>query len=336
MQPAITSDKIKPNDARRWIYPGLLLIIYSLWFFFMATSNSWGLFEQHWAISATMSFGSFVAGATAEGGAAVAFPVFTKVLNIPSTDARTFGLMIQAVGMTMAGVMIYVQRIRILPKVVLWVTLGGIFGQILGTYLFIIPAPFPKILFTFIATAFGIALGISRWGMQLAPQDDLPDWDTRYQGLFFVVGIVGGSFAANVGSGIDMLTFIVLTLTFGINEKISTPTTVTIMGLNSIVGFFLHGVVSQDIGIAWEYWLVAIPIVILGAPLGAIVAAKVKRDHIIIFLLFLITVELVTTIWLVPFTTASILITAIAVVMSFACFATMLHYRSKRFGQMKP
>ncbi len=51
-----------------------------------------------------MVFGSFVAGSTAAGGGAVSFPVFTKLLHIPADEARTFGLLIQSVGMTMASV----------------------------------------------------------------------------------------------------------------------------------------------------------------------------------------------------------------------------------------
>lgn len=316
------------ENSRKWLYPTLLAIVYAFWFSYMFIANRWELFQEFWPVSVTMTIGSFVAGATAEGGAAVAFPVFTKVLHIPSSDARTFGLMIQAVGMTMAGVMIYAQRVRTLPKVIGWVSLGGIFGQLIGTYLFTIPNPYPKILFTFIATAFGVALVISRWLIQWEPRSELPGWDNRYRALFFISGILGGSFAAQTGSGIDMLTFIVLTLAFGINEKISTPTTVIIMGLNSVVGFFLHGVVSQDIGIAWNYWLVAVPIVILGAPFGAYVASKVNRDGIIKFLLFLIGLELVTTLWLIPFNNfTQIAITATAVAICGALFWMMLNYR---------
>ena len=106
------------------------------------------------------------------------------------------------------------------------------------------------------------------------------------------------------------------------------------MGLNSVVGFFLHGVISQDIGIAWSYWLVAVPIVILGAPLGAYVASKVNRDGIIKFLLFLITVELVTTIWLIPFSNTAIIITATVVLFATAWFAAMLRYRQQKFSQL--
>jgi hypothetical protein len=46
----------------------------------------------------TMIFGSMVAGATSEGGGAVAFPVMTLVLKIQPTIARDFSLMTQSCG----------------------------------------------------------------------------------------------------------------------------------------------------------------------------------------------------------------------------------------------
>lgn len=326
----VTGNKQVQRQLR---YPALLIALYAVlyltWFSYMIWSDSWHLFATLWPVSLTMTLGSFVAGATAEGGAAIAFPVFTKVLHIASTDARTFGLMIQAVGMTMAGIVILLKGVKVLPRVILWATIGGVVGQVAGAYWLHLPNPYPKILFTFTATVFGIALLISRWGLKWQPRSALHRWTWTERGLFCAIGVCGGAFAAITGSGIDMLTFIVLTLAFGINEKISTPTTVIIMALNSIVGFALHGLVLQDIGVAWNYWLVAIPIVVIGAPLGAVVASRLKRDHIILFLLSLITLELVTTILLVPFSPTAIRVTTIAVALCMINFGGMLAFRQR-------
>ncbi|MEM7111529.1 MAG: sulfite exporter TauE/SafE family protein [Chloroflexota bacterium] len=318
------------KTMQRWLYPVLLIIVNLSWLTYMTLSNSWHLFQTLWPISLTMVFGSFVAGATAGGGAAVAFPVFTKILQISTADARTFGLMIQSVGMMMATVIIFVRRVPILPQVILWTSLGGVVGQILGTYTMIIPPPFPKLLFTFVATAFGVAWAVARWVFNWRPVTELAVWNGRQRAHFFVLGIIGGIFSANTGAGIDMLVFVVLTLAFSINEKISTPTSVIIMGINSVVGFFLHGVVSNDIGVVWTYWLVAIPIVVLGAPLGAYFASKVSRDHIIALLLFLISLELITTLVLIPFTTISLVVTAVTVLVAICWFSIMLRYRYKQ------
>ncbi len=296
----------------------------------MISTSSWDLFNEFWPVSITMSLGSFVAGATAEGGAAVAFPVFTKVLNIEPTTARTFGLLIQSVGMSFAGIVIVARRVKILPRVILWASLGGVIGQILGTYWIGLASPYSKILFTFVATVFGVALAISRWALKWVPRQTMPSWTNASRGLFFAIGIAGGIVAANTGSGIDMLTFIVLTLAIGIDEKVSTPTTVIIMAINSIVGTFLHVAISNDVGIAFDYWLVAVPIVVLGAPAGAYFASRATRDNIIVLLLTLITIELISTLVLVQFTSTAIVVTSVAVLLCAGWFWAMLHYRHSR------
>lgn len=313
---------------RHLMYPALLSVIYGGWLIYMTASQSWTLFLGYWPASVTMVLGSFVAGITAEGGGAVAFPVFTKVLQIASEDARTFSLMIQSFGMGMASIFIVTRGIKVLPRVIFYVSLGGIFGHMLGLFWFPLVAPYPKILFTFITTAFGLALVTARWGLHWTPRPGLPQWTAGHRLIFLGLGLIGGVFAANVGSGIDVVTFMVLTLMFGVNEKISTPTTVVIMGFNSIVGFAFHGLVAQDISPdVWNYWLVAMPIVIVGAPLGAYVGSKISRDTVILFLVSLITIELVTTLWLVPFTAVLWRFTVVVTVVFSLSFIAMLYYR---------
>ena len=134
----------RPNKIRKSLYPLTLLTIYLLWFGYMGWSQSWHIFADWWPMSLTMILGSFVAGASAEGGAAVAFPIFTKLLHIPATEARTFGLMIQAVGMTIASLVIVTRRVKILPSVIGWVSLGGVIGMIAGSLLIPIPPPYPQ------------------------------------------------------------------------------------------------------------------------------------------------------------------------------------------------
>jgi uncharacterized membrane protein YfcA len=328
--PILPATATPKPEKRRLLYPIAVITVYIGWFAYMIVSNNWHLFKSYWPASVTMILGSFVAGITAEGGGAVAFPVFTKVLHIPAPDARTFSLMIQSFGMTMAGTLIFSRRIKILPRVIGWVSLGGILGQILGTYVIPLPGAYPKIIFTFVTTAFGVALIINRWVFGLEPNEDVPEWNGRKKLLFVGIGIFGGMFAANFGSGIDVMTFMVLTLAFGVNEKISTPTTVIIMGINSAVGFILHGLVVPDINPeVWGYWLVSLPIVIIGAPLGAFVASKITRDSLIYFLLFLISLELVTTIWIIDFTTMQIIVSTITVAVFAGWFWVLLHYRHK-------
>ncbi len=266
----------------------------------MLLSNSWNLFVENWIISLTMTFSAFLGSSTPFGGGGVAFPVCTKWLKMATADARTFSLMIQSFGMTMASVFILVRGIRIIKPVVLWATLGGIIGIVLGS-LIPLPAPYPKVLFSFVAATFAVAMLIGRWLSLYSLQENITSWDRQKRLLFLTTGLLGGFVSANTGAGINLLTFIVLSLMFGINEKIGIPTAVTIMALNAVAGFIVHGFM-QDIGVAWNYWLVSVPIVIIFAPLGAFVASKVNKKIIVIAVVSMAFLELVTTLWLITFT----------------------------------
>ena len=60
--------------------------------------NYFANFPTHYPMTITMIFGSFIGGATAEGGGAVAFPVMTLVLHLAPSVARDFSFMIQCCG----------------------------------------------------------------------------------------------------------------------------------------------------------------------------------------------------------------------------------------------
>lgn len=314
-------------SIRRRLYPILVLVVFVVWTTYMFATDSFGLFEENWPVSLTMVFGSVVAGATPQGGAAVAFPVFTKVLEMPPGDARTFGLMIQSVGMTMAAITILVRRTPILPKMVVWSSLGGSVGVVLGSTIATIPAPYPKILFTLSLTVFAGALVISRWILDWPVTDRLPAWTTNHAAIFALVGIVGGIFVAHTGAGVDGMAFVVLTLAYGIDERVSTPSTVIVMAVLSVVGFAMHGLVLRDVGVAFDYWLVAVPIVVLGAPLGAYLLTKLSRELLIGLILVLITAEMLSTVFLINFDRTMITVTILVMATSALLFATMLMYR---------
>ncbi len=281
-------------------------------------------------MSVTMLFGSFIAGATPQGGAAVAFPVFTKVFRMPAEDARTVGLMLQSVGMTMASLTIWLRGVKILPRVLAWSCFGGTVGVTLGTFLLKAPNPYPKVLFTLMLAVFGVAMVISRWGVKWRPTQQISVWNWHRRCLLVWVGAVGGLFTAYTGAGADAMVFIVLTLYFGLDEQTSTPTTIMVMAFNSLLGFFFHGVILHDIGIATDYWLVCIPIIIIGAPLGSWVLFQINRDTLIIAVLTLIFIEVVSTLILIRFNQQMILATMAGIVLSAISFWSMLHRRQSR------
>jgi uncharacterized membrane protein YfcA len=313
-----------------YIYPLSVVIIFIGWIVYMEMTSQWHLFLSLWPCSLTMIGGAFVAGSTPGGGGAFAFPVFTKVLAISAADARTFAFMIQSVGMSMAAMLILTRSIRILPKVIIYASLGGVAGIVPGSLFLAIPSPIPKVIFSISIATLGVALFLSTYIRKSSPLTNFSKWRANERVVFLSAGFLGGLISSYTGCGIDMVVFIVLTLAYGINEKISIPTSVIIMALNSGAGFFIHGVVLQDIDKCWEYWLVSIPIVIICAPLGAWTVSRLNRHYSVIPLILLAGLELATTVWLIPLTPWLVDYMLLAALVCTVWFTVMLGYRQKQ------
>jgi uncharacterized membrane protein YfcA len=159
-------------------------------------------------------------------------------------------------------------------------------GIVPGSLFLSIPSPIPKVMFSISIATLGVALFLSTYIRESSPLNNFPKWRSNERIVFLCAGFLGGLISSYTGCGIDMVVFIVLTLAYGINEKISIPTSVIIMALNSVAGFFIHGVVLKDIGICWDYWLVSIPIVIICAPLGAWTVSRLNRNYSVIPLFY--------------------------------------------------
>lgn len=295
----VKSDRQRP--ARRvWIYPAVLVGGWTAWAVAMSAFDAWGLYLSRWPMALTMVFGSFVAGSTPAGGGAVAYPVFTKLLQIPTSDAALFGLMIQAVGMNMAALFILTRGIRVNFRVIRWTLCGALPGVVLGLSFVDLPLNVPKLAFSSLLLVFAFTLYRSHWKRRHRPEDHLVAWTARDGIRFSLVGLVGGLVASQLGSGADMLCFMLMTLGYGLDERVAVPTSVVTMGAVSGVGFLFRLLLSESIGVVWEYWAVAAPVVAVGAPFGAWVASKVKGGVILVFVFVLVTVEVITTAILVP------------------------------------
>lgn len=291
--------------SKRWLLvtAATAALVWACWL--LMAPAPWTAVSAHWPVSLTMIFGSFVAGATCEGGGAVAFPVFTKVLQIPPGDAKLFSLAIQSVGMTAASVTIFAMRRRIDVGALLRAGAGGAVGIALGLWLLapLVPPQVVRVLFTMLQVAFAISLIIvNRRGEQAARGEAADLGDARATWILVGVGLLGGVVSSLFGNGIDLLTFSVLVLLFRVDERIATPTTVVLMASNSLVGFAVGLAGSQYSPLVLSYWTAAIPVVVVGAPLGAIVCRRLARRTIVRALVALIAIELATTLWLIPMT----------------------------------
>lgn len=297
----ISPDAVLPRPPV-WPRFAVSFAILGGWLACHAVGDAFAVLVEHWPVALTMVFGSFVAGATAEGGGAVAFPVFTKALAIPPATARDFALAIQSVGMTCGALLIARSGYRYLADVFAW-TLAGAAPAVIFGLAWVAPLvvpPYPKIFFSLFTLVFGGFLVWLNWGHHRALREavDCRSWGTR--GQFILTGLVGGLVASIVGSGADVVLFILLCLRYDLDEKIGTRTTVFVMASVSLVGFAFSLVTGRLDPRVLPMWQAAVPVVAFGAPLGALFCSWQKREHVVAFLIGLILLEFVTTLWLEP------------------------------------
>lgn len=121
------------------------------------------------------------------------------------------------------------------------------------------------------------------------------DLVVNWQALLLLgFGFLGGIFTSISGSGLDICSFALLTLFFRVSERIATPTSVVLMGINTVVAYLysevkMHAVPPE----AYRLWLVCVPIVVVGAPLGAIMSSHFHR-HVLAAMIYLTdTVQLI-------------------------------------------
>jgi uncharacterized protein len=301
----------------------------------MTSSNNWSLFTDNWFMTIVMIFGSLIAGASSEGGGAIAYPVMTLIFDIEPNIARNFSFAIQSFGMTSAAIWIFLSGIRIEKTYLLLAGLGGLAGIVIGSWLiapFVIPA-YAKMMFVSFWLSFGIALWVVNFTKGRISTDTLPVLTGIQKTELVVVGLAGGIFSSIFGNGLDICSFSYVVLKYGLSEKIATPTSVILMASNAIAGFFIQGAVLQNMQPeAIGYLLVCIPVVIFGAPAGAYTINKFGRHSIAVLLILIIVVQFITAILVIRPGSALILFSAgiFTFGILFFFFLTRAHSFSKR------
>jgi uncharacterized protein len=241
-------------------------------------------------------------GEPAEGGA-IAFPIFTKLLHIAPRDARNFSLAIQSVGMGAASLSILYLRIPIERRALLYAGLPGILGVVVGACFVApyIPPIFVRTSFSVLVSSMGVALLLVNLERDVLRNTSIPILGASEKSVLMAAGFLCGVVSALVGTGENSVVFMVMVLLFRVSEKIVTPTTVVLMTMVTIPDFLLHLFPLHDFSPAvMGYWLAAMPVVAVGAPLGALICSHMKRHSIVLLVLFLIALELVSTLFLVP------------------------------------
>jgi uncharacterized protein len=324
----VKSPQTAVNRARAaWAVSGALSLA---WVVLVLAGDLWARVAGQWESAVTMLFGSFLAGSSPEGGGAVAFPVFTKALQVPGPVARSFGLSIQAVGMGVAALAIVLNGRVIHVRAAVIGSLAGIVGFLIGLYGFShsgevfwpseVPVEWVKATFSIVLATTSVMM--IRQLRPSGPIDDPLEWNRRLDVCLVLVAAAGGALASMTGTGANIVIFLFLVLLADVNPKVALPTVVVVMAMISLAGTVIIGIVHGNLfvevvgdrvvsvgGLATDLpadrndllalWLAAVPVVVWGAPLGSWVAAKVRESQLVGFVALLAATEVVTTFILV-------------------------------------
>ena len=314
---------------------GVSAAITLMWFVYVTTAGHWERVIDNWEAGLTMVFGSFVAGSTPQGGGAVAFPVFTKALEVPAEVARSFSLAIQTVGMGAASAAILLNRRRVEKKAVLFslpfATAGflGAVGLLTdGSTPFResrIAAPYVKVSFTLVVGAMAL---ITYLGSRVRIREvnvEAPSTNARTITALAFIAAVGGVAAALTGSGADVMIYLFLAILLAIDPKVGVPSSVLVMAWISVLGFVVLGLMDGQLAVdlnaagdvvvgvggspiddprlypadrfdLFGMWLAAAPVVAWGAPLGSLVASRIPTRRLLVFVIALAIAEIISTI----------------------------------------
>ena len=274
-----------------------LIVFYAAWLAVVSSNDLWQTIISHWPIAAAMAAGSYFAGSTPMGGGTVGFPVLVLLFDMPAALGRNFGLAIQSIGMTSASLYILCSGRKVDWAILRPALLGAFIATPFGAA-FIAPyAPdlFIKLLFATIWASFGIVHFAKLKTIIATDAAREPD-AALDKPIGFAVGVTGGIIAALTGVGIDMLVYAALVLFFRSDIKVAIPTSVILMAFTSIVGLgsnlALAAVNPELHTIAPETFynlLAAAPVVVVGAPFGALIVNAVSR-HITLLIVSVLCV----------------------------------------------
>lgn len=313
-----------------YLYFAFLFLVLIVWSFFVFSNDLLYYISKHWPAVLTMVFGSFVAGSSPEGSAAIAYPVYTLILKIQPAVARNFAFAIQSLGMTAASLLILGLKLKLDWNYIKYVTIAGAFGLIFGTY-YVVPLispPMAKLFFVSLWLSFGLVLWYENRHPERSVYDSIQNFGRSDIGRLLLFGFIGGIISSIFGTGINIFTFCLMTIYYGISEKVAVPSSVLIMTMETLLGFFIHaGVIKDFQQLAFEMWIACIPFVIIFAPLGAFVVSKLPRKAIATFLYFILIIQFFGAMWVIKPNGSQLLMCGITLAFGLGLFVYLARNR---------
>jgi uncharacterized membrane protein YfcA len=291
------------------------LFFYPIWLSLMSAQDLWvTAYSDGWPMAITMVFGSLIAGSTPLGGGVLAFPVSVLVLKLSPKEGRALGCMIQSVGMTSASYLLLSCKRHLLhAELITYSLLAGTWGIAIGFWLQI-PALMINVVFTTVVISFAIVYaylveyvlpqaerlaGSSSEAGATPTQTTTPHHVIIVRRVLLIIVLVfGGILTSQVGSGSDTASFIFTVLIWNavspahdhIDIQVATASSVIIMATHSIETAILILISGGSTPKVYNCLLCATPVVVLGAPLGALLLrpSMVKVLQIVFYLLAII------------------------------------------------
>ena len=281
-------------------------LFYTTWLIILIVGSHFEVFRDHWAIGVAMALGSYFAGSTPMGGGTVGFPVLVLAFDEPASMGRDFSLAIQSIGMTSASILIFCTRQSLEWRMLRWALVGATLGVPLGLMFIalIVPELYAKLTFATLWASFGM-LHFAKVG-EISRMSGLTNMSERFDAISgLLVGLFAGAYVVSTtGVGIDMLIYVVLVLMCRADLRIAIPTSVVLMAYASVVGiatqFSLAHLMPERYALSpglLANWLVAAPIVALGAPFGVVACKVIPRKVTLLIVSGLCLVQFAWTLY---------------------------------------
>ncbi|ETN80680.1 hypothetical protein NECAME_09040 [Necator americanus] len=134
-----------------------------------------------------------------------------------------------------------------------------------------------------------VAFPVMTLGLKIAP-NAARDFSLIVQAIellskMIMVSCGLGIFTSFTGSGVDICIFSILTLLFRVTEKTATPTTIVLMGLNSVIGVYYRTVWEGHVSpLALDYIKCTVPVAVTLAPVGSFLGSHFHRKVLATFI----------------------------------------------------